>query len=371
MTQVSAEELDDLADAVRGLLHSEDTAAGARRAADDATAGHDARVWSLLCEQIGVAGLGVPERFGGTGAGVRALQVVAERLGRVLAPVPFLGSAVLAVGALVESGDEEACARLLPDLAGGAVGALAWCGPGGGWTPETVACRAASEAGHDQVTGAAHYVLGGHAADTLLVLAWEGTEVGLFEVAPHGPGVAVTRGVPLDPTRPLATIRFSGAPARRIGTGDYRTALGRIRDLACTVLAAEEVGTAARALELTVDYTKNRMQFGRPVGGFQALKHRMADMHVLVETARSASWAAGEAFDAGDDTARAAAVARVYCTEALGEVAGEMIQMHGGIAITWEHDAHLFFKRAHGGAQLLGQPHEHLSRLAAMVLPGP
>jgi alkylation response protein AidB-like acyl-CoA dehydrogenase len=292
----------------------------------------DADPWPTLCEQIGVAGLGTPERFDGSGAGITELQIVSEELGRALADVPFLGS-LLATQALLESGADEARARLLPRLAEGAAGALVWR-------------DADLRLVESTVDGRADYVLDGDIATVLLVVA----ESGLYEVN----GARQVRVPAMDETRHLATIEFQAAYARRIGD---RPALSRIRDTACAVLAAEQVGAAARALEITVDYCKQRHQFGRPIGGFQAIKHRLADLYVLVETARSAAYAATE-------SPRLAAVAKAYCSEAFSEVAAEMIQLHGGIAITWEHPAHRFFKRAHGSAQLFGPPHEYLRLVA-------
>jgi alkylation response protein AidB-like acyl-CoA dehydrogenase len=296
--------------------------------------------WPELCEQIGVAALAVPERFGGLGAGTTELQVVAEELGRVLADVPFLGSAVLTVHALLATGNDDVCARLLPRLAEGTIGAVAWTDAEGRWTAP--ACRVSGST----VEGEAHYVLNGDEAEILLVVA--GGSLYEVDVA----GVRRVRTPAMDETRRLATVSFDGTPARLVGPVD----LAVLRDIACAVLAAEQAGTAARALEMTVDYSKQRHQFGRPIGGFQALKHRMADLHVLVETARSAAYAAPE-------SSRLAAVAKVHCSEALSTVAAEMIQLHGGIAITWEHPAHRYFKRAHGAAHLFGSPAEHLGRV--------
>ncbi|AGM05083.1 acyl-CoA dehydrogenase family protein [Amycolatopsis keratiniphila] len=313
-------EQDALRDSVRKLLDRE------------------ADPWPELCEQIGVAALAVPERFGGLGAGTAELQVVAEELGRVLADVPFLGSAVLAVHALLATGNDEACERLLPRLAEGTVGAVAWTDADGRW--DTPACHAVGSA----VEGEAHYVLHGDAAEILLVVA----DGSLYEVS----DARHVRTPTMDETRRLARVSFEHAPARLLGPVD----LGALRDVACAVLAAEQAGAAARAFELTVEYSKQRHQFGRPIGGFQALKHRMADLHVLVETARSAAYAAPE-------SSRLAAVAKVHCSEALATVAGEMIQLHGGIAITWEHPAHRYFKRAHGAARLFGSPGDHLGRV--------
>jgi alkylation response protein AidB-like acyl-CoA dehydrogenase len=299
----------------------------------------DTDPWPALCEQIGVAALGIPEKYGGLGAGLTEIQLVSEELGRVLADVPFLGSAVLATRALLESEDDDACARLLPQLAEGTVGALAWHDSDFRVSGET------------RLTGQAPYVLDGDTASVLLVIANDK----LFEVDLTQNGVQRRRVPAMDETRRLATIELTDARAHGIGAGDFRLALSRIRDTACAVLAAEQAGAAARALEITVEYGKQRHQFGRPIGGFQAVKHRLADLYVLVETARSAAYA-------GAESPRLAAVAKTYCSEAFHAVAAEMIQLHGGIAITWEHEAHRFFKRAHGSAQLFGQPHEHLRR---------
>jgi alkylation response protein AidB-like acyl-CoA dehydrogenase len=333
-----------LRDSVRALLakHSD------VRAAMASPRGYDTDLWARLCGEIGVAGLAIPEAYGGLGAGSAEAHIVLEELGRTLTPAPMLGSAVLAAHALLAAGDDRACGRWLPGIAdGGVLAALVWPGADGRWDPDEVAVRASAT-----LDGAAHYVLDGDLADVLLVAARTDDGVDLFEVDPEQSGVEREHVPTVDPTRRLATVRLTGAVGRRLGPAD----LPRLRDVACAALSAEQVGTAARCLELTVDYTKTRVQFGRPIGGFQALKHRMADLHVLVETARSAAGAAVDPVSA--------AVAKVHCSEALCRVAGEMVQLHGGIAITWEHDAHLYFKRAHGSARLFGSPAEHVARLS-------
>ncbi|HEX7307784.1 acyl-CoA dehydrogenase family protein [Lentzea sp.] len=308
-----------LGDAVRGLLdrHSD------VRAAIETPHGYDKDVWARLCE-MGV--LPIPERYGGSGATHEDTRVVLAELGRTLTPSPLLGTTV-AVEALLASGDEEACGRLLPRIAGGAVAALVWP-----WTDE-------------QIGLTARYVLDGDLADILLVS--DGTDLHEVDLA------SVTREhtPTMDATRRLATIDLTAAATTRLGLWSPH-----VRWTAIAALAAEQVGAAARALELTVEYTKTRVQFGKPIGSFQALKHRMADLHVLVETARSAAGAVTDEVSAS--------VAKVYCSEAFFTVAAEMIQLHGGIAITWEHDAHLYFKRAHGSRQLFGSPRVHLERLS-------
>jgi hypothetical protein len=394
----------DLRDAVRGLL--------AQQQRGDA--GDDKSLWRRLCGEIGVAGLAIPQRYGGAGAGPVETHIVMEELGRGLTCSPLLGSAVLTAQALLASGDTVACQRLLPAIAdGSAVAALAWTAPAGHWDPgeaayaahpaarttaadaiQAIAEAARPDAGMGAGTGAgtgapeasvpsvsspddwvltgeAHHVLDGDQADVLLAAARTPGGVGLFEVDPRGRGITRAAVTTMDTTRPLAIVRLDRAPGRPIGAIPGSAALARARDLVCIALSAEQVGAAQRALELTVAYTKVRVQFGRAIGSFQALQHRMAGLHVLVESARSLSYAAADAAaeDAADFGLHAAA-AKVYCSEALARVTAEMIQMHGAIGITWEHDAHRYLKRAHGAGQLFGRPAEHAARVAAAVIDG-
>jgi alkylation response protein AidB-like acyl-CoA dehydrogenase len=402
----------DLRDAVRGLLAQQQRG----------NAGDDKALWRRLCGEIGVAGLAIPQRYGGAGAGPVETHIVMEELGRGLTCSPLLGSAILTAQALLASGDTVACQRLLPAIAdGSAVAALAWTTPAGHWDPGEAACAAhpaarttaaaaiqaiaeavgpdaGTGAGPDAGTGAgpdagtaapeasvpsvsspddwvltgeAHHVLDGDQADGLLAAARTPGGVGLFEVDPRGRGVTRAAVTTMDTTRRLAIVRLDRAPGRAIGAIPASTALARARDLACIALSAEQVGAAQRALELTVAYTKVRVQFGRAIGSFQALQHRMAGLHVLVESARSLSYAAADAaVEGAADLGLHAAAAKVYCSEALARVAGEMIQMHGAIGITWEHDAHRYLKRAHGAGQLFGRPSEHAARVAAAVIDG-
>jgi alkylation response protein AidB-like acyl-CoA dehydrogenase len=341
-----------LRDAVRGLL---------------ADHHDDSSLWRRLGE-MGVPALAIPERYGGAGAGPVETHITAEELGRDLIPSPLLGSAVLAAQALLASGDDPACARLLPAIADGGVASLAWTTAAGHWDPAEVACRATAAAHDWMLNGEARYVLDGDTAGILLVAAGTPDGTGLFEVDPAQAAVSRSAVTTVDATRAMATIRLDGAAGLRIG-GQALEALARARDLACIALSAEQVGAARRALDMTVDYTKVRVQFGRAIGGFQALQHRMADLHVLVESARSLSYAAAQAAGEGaPDTGRRAAAAKVYCSEVLQRVAAETIQLHGAIGITWEHDAHRYLKRAHGAAQLFGRPSEHVARIAAEVI---
>ncbi|MET9610357.1 acyl-CoA dehydrogenase family protein [Streptomyces sp. NPDC006512] len=330
--------------------------------------GHAA--WVPLTAQVGAAALAVPQEYGGLGCGAAEVAVVMAELGRALSPVPYLGSAVLTVGALLAAGDRRACAEHLPGLAeGSAVGALAWAeepaggGGRGSWEADALHARAEPDGGHWLLTGTKRYVLAGPVEPSLLLAFARDRDtgrLGLYELTAP-PGGFTVRST-MDPSRPLAEVLLDRTPARLLAAhGD--AVLARVRDVACTALAAEQAGAAGRALEVTVRHAKDRCQFGRPIGSFQAVKHRLADMHTAVETSRSLALAAA----AAGAPPELAAAARSACSQAYAYVAGEMIQLHGGIGITWEHEAHAFFKRSHGSAQLFGTPSAHRSRLAATL----
>lgn len=295
-----------LVDAVRGLLDKRCDST-AVRAAIASEPGYDAALWATLTEQIGVAALPVPEEYGGAGAGIVESALVLEELGRALAPVPALSSLI--------------AAHATPDPA--LLGRIA--------AGEACAVVVAPDEPQAPVLDAADATL-------LLALTDKGTV--LLE------GATVTRRPAMDPTLRFATVDATSATHTPV-PGDP----DRARAAALIGVAALAAGCARRGLEMTVAYTRQREQFGRPIGSFQALKHRMADMLVLAETTRSAARAAA----AGEVEPDAAAA---YCKEAVARVAAETVQLHGGIAITWEHDAHLVFKRAHALGQLFGQAHE-------------
>ncbi|MFI5495219.1 acyl-CoA dehydrogenase family protein [Actinoplanes sp. NPDC051859] len=339
------EERQALRDALRSLLATTST-----RSATGTAAGYDTGLWARLCKEIGVAGLAVPEAYGGSGAGLAETCIVLEELGRRLTPSPMLGT-FWAAQALLRAGSTEACARLLPTMCTGErIATLAW---------DTAA--ATTTVAGNLLTGRIAPVLDLATADTFLVPV--GTE--LYEVDGTAPGVTRHDLTPLDPTRRLGELRLADAPARHLGT----VPLDDLRDLACVALSAEQVGAAAQALLVTVDYVQIREQFGRPIGTFQALQHRLSEAHVRLEAARSASYAAIDALVSGAAEAPdRAAVAKVTCSETLQANAAEMVQMHGGIAITWEHDAHLYVRRAWSSHQLFGTPASHIARLSAHVL---
>jgi len=350
MSLLTAEQR-ELAASVRALLAKRSDSAAVRRAIESPR-GYDETLWTTLCEQIGVAALAIPEEFGGVGAGALETHVVLDELGRALTPHPLLGSAVLCGQLLLALGDDDAARRLLPGIAAGTtVAALAYCGVDGwtGTSPVTVTAGS--------LTGTARYVLDGDTADVLLVAAQDGDELAIFEVATGAPGLRRTRTPAMDATRSLATVELAAVSGVRLGVGDAAEALRAALSAAVVALTAEQVGAATRILELTVEYSKDRVQFGRPIGGFQALKHRMADLHVLAEAARSVSYAAAS----GEVSP---SIAKAYCSRSYLEVAEETIQLHGGIGFTWEHDAHLYFKRAHSDQLLFGSTDQHTRGVA-------
>jgi alkylation response protein AidB-like acyl-CoA dehydrogenase len=317
------EEQDELAAIVRSLLDKHSDSAAVRRAIDSES-GYDEALWRSLCDQVGVAALAVPEEYDGFGASLVETALVLEELGRTLTPTPLLASSI-AGAALLLHADPEHRQPLLPRIAAGEVATVVL----------------------DELT------LDAPAAVILRV---------------HEGHLELLEGSQVEPVGALdQTMRFG-----RVEAGDALTIGevdddGPLRDIAAALTSALQVGAAQRGLDMTVAYSLEREQFGRPIGSFQALKHRMADMLVLVEASRSASWGASAAAAAymSDPTQanreilrRRSAVARSYCSDALDHVAAETVQLHGGIAITWEHDAQLLFKRAHALNQLWQPAHE-------------
>lgn len=358
-----SEEHLELASTVRSLLarHADSVAV---RAAMVSEAGYDGRLWRLLAEEVGAAALAIPEEYGGAGFSSFETQIVLEQLGASLAPSPLLGSAVVAADALLLAADDEACARLLPGIADGtSIATVAWADATGRWRTNGSGIRA-TPGEPWRLTGEATLVLDGANADVVLAIAETDDGVGIFEVL--GDGVTRVATPALDPTLRFATLTFSDAAARPLLL-DAAAAVAGLRDRAITAVSALQVGAAQRGLDMTVAYSQQRVQFGRAIGSFQALKHRMADMLLQVETARTVSWAAGwsASVDAADLPERAA-LAKAWCTTALDHVAAETVQLHGGIAITWEHDAQLLFKRANALGQLFGDAGEHRRRFGEL-----
>ncbi|MEV5430852.1 acyl-CoA dehydrogenase family protein [Streptomyces sp. NPDC052701] len=346
-----SEEEEALRAAVRDLLTDHcDAAAVLARAESDAP--HDVRLWKTLTEGMGLAGLLVPEELDGQGATHREVAVVLEELGRAVAPVPFLTSAVVATEALLACGDEDLLRRLASATA---VGGLA---VGLHTAPDAAYRTVRVEGGtlHGELTGVADAAV----ADVLLVPADDG---GLYAV--DAPAVTVTPQVSLDLTRPLATVTLSGAKGRRLG--DAEPAVRRALRAGAGLLACEQLGLAEWALTETVRYLKERKQFNRPVGGFQALKHRLAQLWLDVVHLRAAARNAADALATGDDVDTAVAVVQAYAAPVAVRAAEEALQLHGGIGMTWEHPVHLYLKRAKADSIAYGTAGAHREALAELV----
>jgi alkylation response protein AidB-like acyl-CoA dehydrogenase len=354
-------ELADLRAAVRRFVTERSPESEVRRLMDTEL-GHDPDVWKQLAAQLGLPGLVVPEEFGGSGAGRVELGVVFEELGRGLVCAPFFATVALAATLLVEIDDRDAQQRHLPGIAGGTtVATVALSAADPDRSPPGSAVSAVRTREGWRLTGSEPYVMDAHAADLLLVPARTPAGVSLFAVARGASGLATTALNTVDRTRKQAAVRLVDTPGELVGPdGGALPAIGRTLDLAAVALAAEQAGGAAAALEATVAYAKTRIQFGRPIGGFQAVKHMLADLLLESESAVSAARAAAEAADAGDPAFPAlASLARAYCSDAFVRIAADSIQLHGGIGFTWEQATHLYLRRARTSAQLLGDSAYH------------
>lgn len=324
--------------------------------------GYDPKVWTTLAKQLGLHGLAIPEVYGGQGFSWAELGIVLEEMGRALLCAPFFSSVVLATTAIMESGDEDAKRRLLPGVADGSTVATVVL-PGVG-----TAIDAVGDGSAWTLRGTAALVLDGHVADLTVVPAATSGGLRLFTVDGSAHGLVATLRPTLDQTRKLADLTFADVPATPLGDGDAEDVLTRTLDLAVIGLALEQVGGTRAALDISVDYLKTRVQFGQPIGAFQALKHMAADVFVEVETARSAAYyAMGAAAEHSDEVPTAAALAAAYCSDAFVTAAHQMIQFHGGMGFTWELPAHLYYKRARSSQLLLGEPETHRARLAALI----
>ncbi len=327
----------------------------------------DAKLWARLGTELGVLGLSVPEADGGVGGTLVDQAVAVEELGAALACGPVFGTVLLAIPALIAASAGPARDELLgPLVEGTRTAAFAVADRAGAFDAAAVTVRAEGDA----LTGTVERVVDAGAADDLLVAATGPDGVGLYAVDAAGPGVERTLLVTLDLTRPQATLTFSNAPARLVaGPAEADRVIDHALQVGATLLAAEQVGAAQHLLDLAVDYAKSRLQFGRPIGSFQAVKHKLADLLVDVEHARSAAYHAAWALtDGSDDPALAASIAQATASAALARVAADTIQVHGGIGFTWEHQAHLYFKRATTDAALLGSAEQHRARVADLVL---
>ena len=315
--------------------------------ADD---GVDHALWHAFCQELGLSGIGLPERVGGASLGMVELAIIAEAAGAQVAAFPMLSSLVQVAQAIAAGGDTEQQDQWLPRLISGAlIGGYFY--------------SADMQSDGDLLTGGSRFVAHGACADMFVVTDLRE----LWIVRADDPGVTVTSQTSMDQTRPLAHVRLDNAVGERLA--DPVCALAAVHRAGFIAVAAEALGGAQACLDRTVEYSKERIQFGRPIGSFQAYKHRLADMMVEIEQARSAVyWAACAVDESAEEAEMAIHAAKSFATDTFFRCAGDMIQLHGGIGFTWEHDAHLFFKRARALQTMLGNNVWHREKIATMIL---
>jgi alkylation response protein AidB-like acyl-CoA dehydrogenase len=371
------EEQEELRRAARAFL-AEHSGSERVRAAMESETGFDADVWKRIGGELGWTAVTIPEAHGGLGLGAVELTALLEPMGEALLCAPFFATVCLGAEALREAGSDAQRAEHLPGIAEGrTIATLGWTGPcglAGAEGVELVARRAAGSGSDFLLSGRLPFVLDGHCADLVVLAARApgsagGSGISLFALPARASGLERRALATLDRTRRLAALELRDVrvPAAALlgEEGTAGPALERTLDRAAVALAAEQVGGAQRCLDLAVAYAKQRVQFGRPIGSFQAIKHRLAELMVRVETARSAAWwAAGVAALGAADLPEVASLAKARSSEAFFACAAECLQVHGGVGFTWEYDVHLYLKRARAGEGFLGEPSWHRERIA-------
>ncbi len=366
-----SDEQEELRRVVRSFLEDKSPPAEVRRLMET-TSGYDREVWRQLSEDLGLAAVHVPEEYDGQGFSFVELCIVLEEMGRALLCAPYFGSIALAANAILNGANETRKKELLPAIAAGeTIATLALSEPSGRWDASGVELTATPANGSFRLDGVKTLVLDGHTADLVVVVArapGSSGNDGLSFLTVLGDASGLTRRVlsTVDATRKQARLEFSGVQGELLGElGDGAAALERTLDLASIALANEMVGGAQKLLETSVEYAKERVQFGRPIGSFQAIKHKCADMLIEVELAKSAAYYAAAAVSEGDEELPAlAALAKALVSDTYRQAAAENIQIHGGVGFTWENDAHLYFRRAKGSEVFLGDPTYHRERFA-------
>ena len=363
------EEQEELRKTVRAFLDAKSSETAVREQMETVN-GFDPAVWAQMGSQMGLMGIHIPEEFGGMGFTYIELGVVLEEMGRSLLCAPFFSTVVLAANTLLQSGDDAAKKKYLPGIASGETTAtLASVEPSGKWDEAGITMKAKGSGSSFTLSGTKMFVLDGHTASMIIVSALTSKGVSLFAVDGNAKGLTRTALSTMDQTRKQAKLEFSDVAATLIGTeGKGWDVLSRVNDLVVVALAAEQVGGAQKVLDMAVEYAKVRVQFGRPIGSFQAIKHKCADMLLEVESAKSAAyygmWCASEM---NEELPSVASLSKAYCSEAYFHAAAENIQIHGGIGFTWEHPAHLYFKRAKSSELLFGDPTYHRELLAQRI----
>ncbi len=356
------EEQDALRATVRRFCAERSPSSEVRRLMDT-TEGFDPAVWKQLAGELGLCGIHIPEELGGSGFTFVELGIVLEEMGRALLAAPFFSSVCLGAGAIMAAGTSEQKKALLPQIASGEVRAtLAFTEPSGDWTLDGITLTANAGV----LAGTKTYVLDGATADLIVVAAREGDGISFFTVSSQARGLTRTPLDTLDMTRKQAQLVFDGVTAERLGDpGAGTDALRKTLEQAAVCLAAECVGGSEKTMDMAVQYAKDRYQFGRPIGSFQSIKHKCADMLLRLESAKSAAYyAAWAATENNEELGVAASLAKAYCTESYFANSRENIQIHGGIGFTYEHDAHLYYRRAKTCELFLGDPTYHRELIA-------
>ena len=360
MNTLSIEEREALKDAVSKLMADASTETAVRETMETSS-GFDAGLWRQLAE-MGVTGLIIEEKFGGSGVGPVELEAVMEEAGAALLCAPLLASSVIAASLLQQLGDVTVCENLLPRMASGdCIASAVLTGDAGNWTPEGVSVEATEADDGWQLSGRGSYVLHAQNADILIVIAKTAADFAAFTVDSKAAGLSIEALPTFDKTLRLASVDLEAVAASRIdAVNPVWDAVKHTLDMALVALAGEQAGGASKVLEFTVEYAKTRVQFGRQIGSYQAIKHMAADLLVETESALSAArYAAACLAENSDKSDEAVSLAAFACADAYVKAAADGIQMHGGIAFTWEHPAHLYLRRARSGAQLFGDSDYH------------
>ena len=362
------EEQEELRNIVRSFMEDKSPESAVRDLMET-DSGYDEAVWAQMAEQLGLQSLIIPEEYGGQGFGYVELIVVLEEMGRSLICSPFFSTVVLASNALLQSGNAAAMEKHLPGIASGeTIATVALAEANGRWDADGVTIEASGDSGAVTLSGEKMFVIDGSTANLIIVAARSNGGVHLYTVEGDAAGLTRESLSTMDQTRKQARLTFADTPAEHLADTNNFEMMSTILDLAAVGLAAEQVGGAQFVMEMAVQYAKDRVQFGRPIGSFQAIKHKCADMLLEVESAKSAAYYAGWcAAEMNDELASVASLAKAYCSEAYFHCAAENIQIHGGIGFTWEHPAHLYFKRAKSSELMFGDPAYHRELLAQRI----
>ncbi len=369
-----SEEQEELRRTIRQFLESKSPSTEVRRLMET-TEGYDPAVWSQMAEQLGLQSLHIPEEYGGQGFTFVELAIVLEEMGRVLLCAPYFATVALAANAILNAGSDADKQALLPGIASGeTIATLAFTEPSGKWDTAGITMEATKSGDGWVLNGTKSFVIDGHNANLVVVVArvagTSGTDgIGFFTVAGDAAGLTRTPLSTMDQTRKQAKLEFSNVAASALGTpGDGFAAFSKTLDQAAVLLSNEMIGGAQCVLDMSVEYAKVRVQFGRPIGSFQAIKHKCADMLLEVESGKSAAYyAAWAAAEDNEEVPVVAALAKAYISDAYFHCTAENIQIHGGIGFTWEHDAHLYFKRAKSSEIYLGDATYHRELLAQRI----